>query len=98
MGTLENVGAGEVELPQQEMQTTSVWLAPDPRLLAEISQSRDELLDGMRAASYLLHHLAAIFLMSDVRDLGSWLGDGSPSEAGIVVTRESAQARLREAA
>ena len=26
MGTLENVGSGEVELPQQEMQTTSVWL------------------------------------------------------------------------
>src|SRR5216684_2435720 len=26
MGTLENVGSGEVELPQQEMQTTSAWL------------------------------------------------------------------------
>src|SRR6266852_4601836 len=25
MGTLENVGSGEVELPQQEMQTTSAW-------------------------------------------------------------------------
>jgi DEAD/DEAH box helicase domain-containing protein len=98
MGTLENVGSGEVELPQQEMQTTSAWLAPDPRLLAEISPSRDELLDGLRALAYLLHHLAAIFLMSDVRDLGSWLGDGSPSEAGVVVTRESARARLREAA
>ena len=58
MGTLENVGAGEVELPQQEMQTTSVWLAPDPGLLAEISPSRDELLDGLRALTYLLHHLA----------------------------------------
>jgi DEAD/DEAH box helicase domain-containing protein len=97
MGTLENVGAGEVELPQQEMQTTSIWLAPDPRLLAEISPSRDELLDGLRAVTYLLHQLSAIFLMSDVRDVGSWLGDGSPSEAGVVVTRESAWARLREA-
>jgi DEAD/DEAH box helicase domain-containing protein len=97
MGTLENVGSGEVELPQQEMQTTGVWLSPDPGLLADISSSRDELLDGLRATSYLLHHLAAIFLMSDVRDLGSWLGDGSPSEAGVVVTRESARARLREA-
>src|SRR5262245_27510165 len=98
MGTLENVGAGEVELPQQEMQTTSVWLAPDPRVLAEISGSRDELLDGLRALTYLLHHLSSIFLLSDIRDVGSWLGDGSPSEAGVVVTRESAWARLREAA
>ena len=59
MGTLENVGAGEVELPQQEMQTTSVWLRPRPGLLAGISPRRDELLDGLRALTYLLHHLAA---------------------------------------
>ena len=98
MGTLENVGAGEVELPQQEMQTTSVWLAPDPGLLAEISPRRDELLDGLRALTYLLHHLSSIFLLADIRDVGSWLGDGSPSEAGVVVTRESAWARLRDAA
>ena len=37
MGTLENVGSGEVELPQQEMQTTSAWLTFDPALLAAIS-------------------------------------------------------------
>jgi DEAD/DEAH box helicase domain-containing protein len=97
MGTLENVGSGEVELPQQEMQTTSVWLRPAPAMLAEISASRDELLDGLRALGHLLHHLAPIFLLSDIRDVGSWLGDGSPSEAGVVVTRESARARLRAA-
>jgi DEAD/DEAH box helicase domain-containing protein len=98
MGTLENVGAGEVELPQQEMQTTSVWLSLDPALLTSISSSRDELLDGLRALARLLHHLAPLFLLCDIRDVGSWLGDGSPSEAGVVVTRESAWARLRQAA
>jgi DEAD/DEAH box helicase domain-containing protein len=98
MGTLENVGAGEVELPQQEMQTTSVWLSVDPALLKSISPSRDELLDGLRALARLLHHLAPLFLLCDIRDVGSWLGDGSPSEAGVVVTRESAWARLLQAA
>ena len=49
LGTLENVGAGEVELPQQEMQTTSAWLTFDPALLRQVSASRDELLDGLRA-------------------------------------------------
>src|SRR5215472_1241408 len=97
MGTLENVGAGEVELPQQEMQTTSVWLTPAEATLARISRSRDELIDGLRAVTYLLHHLAPMFLLCDVRDVGSWLGDGSPSEAGVVVTRESAWARLLQA-
>jgi DEAD/DEAH box helicase domain-containing protein len=98
MGTLENVGAGEVELPQQEMQTTSVWLGFDPALLGSISSSRDELLDGLRALARLLHHLAPLFLLCDIRDVGSWLGDGSPSEVGVVVTRESAWARLLQAA
>jgi len=97
MATLENVGAGEVELPQQEMQTTSVWLALAPALLRQTSPSRDELLDGLRALARLLHHLAPLFLLCDVRDVGSWLGDGSPSEAGVVVTRESAWARLLQA-
>jgi len=97
MGTLENVGSGEVELPQQEMQTTSVWLTLDPALLRRVSPSRDELLDGLRALTRLLHHLAPLFLLCDIRDVGSWLGDGSPSEAGVVVTRESAWARLLQA-
>src|SRR5215468_10832624 len=61
------------------MQTTSIWLAPDPRVLAAISPTRDDLLDGLRALTYLLHHLAPIFLLSDVRDVGSWLGDGAPA-------------------
>src|SRR5215475_1836014 len=94
MGTLENVGSGEVELPQQEMQTTSAWLAPDPHLLVRISRSRDDLLDGLRALTHLLHHLAPIFLLSDIRDIGSWLGDGSPSAEGQVVTREVMRAQL----
>src|SRR5215475_13534492 len=69
---------GEVELPQQEMQTTSAWLTFAPDLLASISSSREELVDGLRALTYLLHHLAPIFLLCDVRDVGAWLGDGSP--------------------
>src|SRR5882724_4854738 len=94
MVTLENVGSGEVELPQQEMQTTSAWLAVDPTLLVQISPSREELVDGMRALTYLLHHLAPISLLCDVRDVGAWLGDGSPAEAGVVVTRETQRSQL----
>jgi len=97
MGTLENVGSGEVELPQQEMQTTSAWLTVPADVLARISPSREELIDGLRAVSYLLHHLAPIFLLCDIRDLGSWLGDTTPAQPGAVVTGESARRRLLEA-
>ena len=98
LGTMENVGSGEVDLPQQEMQTTSAWLTVPPTILARVSPSREELIDGLRAVTYLLHHLAPIFLLCDVRDLGSWLGDTTPAEAGAVATRESTKTRLMNAA
>jgi DEAD/DEAH box helicase domain-containing protein len=94
MGTLENVGSGEVELPQQEMQTTAVWITVGPETLEHVSASREELIDGLRAVTYLLHHLAPIFLLCDIRDLGSWLGDTTPAEPGAVATRESTKRRL----
>jgi DEAD/DEAH box helicase domain-containing protein len=97
MGTLENVGSGEVELPQQEMQTTSAWLTVPEDVLKRVSSSREELIDGLRAVTYLLHHLAPIFLLCDIRDLGSWLGDTTPAETGAVATRESAKRRLMSA-
>src|SRR5204862_1320061 len=98
LGTMENVGSGEVELPQQEMQTTSAWLTVPPATLAHVSPSREELIDGLRAVTYLLRHLAPIFLLCDVRDLGSWLGDTTPAATGAVATRESTKARLMNAA
>jgi DEAD/DEAH box helicase domain-containing protein len=98
MGTLENVGSGEVELPQQEMQTTAAWLTVPPEILTRVSPSREELIDGLRAVTYLLHHLAPIFLLCDIRDLGSWLGDTTPATSGAVATRESTKRRLMDAA
>jgi DEAD/DEAH box helicase domain-containing protein len=98
MGTLENVGSGEVELPQQEMQTTATWITVGPETLARVSRSREELIDGLRAVTYLLHHLAPIFLLCDIRDLGSWLGDTTPATSGAVATRESTKRRLMDAA
>jgi DEAD/DEAH box helicase domain-containing protein len=99
--TMENVGAGEVELPQQEMQTAGLWMTIRPEVLAAISPDRDALVDGLRGLAYLLHHLAPLFLMCDVRDLGSWLGDAAPPEPGQdaprvprVLTTERTRARL----
>jgi DEAD/DEAH box helicase domain-containing protein len=79
------------------MQTTAAWLTVAPEALARVSPSREELIDGLRAVTYLLHHLAPIFLLCDIRDLGSWLGDTTPVEAGAVATRESAKQRLMQA-
>ncbi|HLC43489.1 MAG TPA: DEAD/DEAH box helicase [Methylomirabilota bacterium] len=94
--TMENVGSGEVELPQQEMQTSAYWITIGQTLLERISSSRDELIDGLRGVSYLLHQLAPVFLMCDVRDLGSWLGEETPvgEERRVRTVREIRQALL----
>jgi DEAD/DEAH box helicase domain-containing protein len=97
LGTMENVGSGEVELPQQEKQTTGAWITVPAVTLDRVSRSREELIDGLRAVTYLLHHLAPIFLLCDIRDLGSWLGDTTPVTTGAVATRESTKQRLMQA-
>jgi DEAD/DEAH box helicase domain-containing protein len=100
--TMENVGSGEVELPQQEMQTAGLWLTIAPETLAAVSPDRDALVDGLRGLTHLVHHLAPLFLMCDVRDLGSWLGDAPPEATAEppaavparVLTAEGTRARL----
>jgi DEAD/DEAH box helicase domain-containing protein len=93
-GSLENVGSGEVELPQQEMHTASIWLTVDPELLERISPRKEELVDGLRGLAHLFHELAPLFLLCDPRDLGSWVGDRAPAEHGVVATAQSTKARL----
>jgi DEAD/DEAH box helicase domain-containing protein len=98
--TMENVGAGEVELPQQEMQTAGLWLTIPPETLATLAPDRDAAVDALRGLAYLLHHLAPLFLMCDVRDLGAWIGDGPPSGGAPVppapraLTAQGTRARL----
>lgn len=93
-GSLENVGSGEVELPQQEMHTASLWLTVDPELLEKVSPRKEELVDGLRGLAHLLHQMAPLFLLCDPRDLGSWVGDRAPAESGVVATTQSTKARL----
>ena len=96
--TMENVGSGEVELPQQEMQTHGLWLTVDPAFLERLCPNREDAVDGLRGLTYLLHHLAPLLLLCDVRDLGAWLGDRTPAvEGGAVLTTQGARVRLLRA-
>jgi DEAD/DEAH box helicase domain-containing protein len=74
--TNENVGSGELRMPESEMQTTAYWLTLPRELLARLGLSADERRDGVAALSHALGQLAALFLMCDRHDLGVALGDG----------------------
>ena len=74
--THENVGFGEIALPDQEMHTTAAWWQVHPDALEAAFASRQEALDGFLGAAYALHHVAALRLMSEPHDLGRAVGDG----------------------
>ncbi|MGE0080640.1 MAG: DEAD/DEAH box helicase [Thiohalomonadaceae bacterium] len=74
--THENVGYGNINLPDQEMHTTAVWWQIRPDVLERAFVSRQEALDGFLGAAYALHHVAALRTMSEPHDLGRAVGDG----------------------
>ena len=75
--TLENIGFGDVNLPEKDMHTTSYWFTIPKDRLMEIPCTQSELIDGLAGLAYSLHHLAAILLMADPHDIDRAIGDKS---------------------
>ena len=82
--THENVGFGKINLPDQEMHTTAVWWQIPPGALETAFDNRQQALDGFLGAAYALHHVAALLMMSEPRDLGRAVGDGDGTWFGTV--------------
>jgi ATP-dependent helicase YprA (DUF1998 family) len=68
--SLENVGAGELSLPEQEWHTTAFWFTIPREIWIESPFDSEEKIDGVRALAYALRSMAVIHLMCDLRDLG----------------------------
>jgi DEAD/DEAH box helicase domain-containing protein len=71
--THENIGYGEVDLPEDEMHTRSVVLGFDPDLAsgrAFESLPPDAQGPVMRRLGYVIQQVAPVFLLCDVGDLG----------------------------
>ena len=69
--TLENVGAGKLHMPEQEMHTTAFWLHFPAPFLAQFSElSPTEKQNGLVGLGNAMRSIAALLLMSDPRDLG----------------------------
>jgi len=75
--TSENVGYGDVSLPQKDMHTTSYWFTIPWDLLDFLDLRREEIIDGLAGLAYCLHHIAAMLVMADIRDLDRCIGDKS---------------------
>jgi DEAD/DEAH box helicase domain-containing protein len=79
--THENVGSGELRMPENEMHTTASWITIPRALMGRLPFGLEERRDGVVALSYALGQMAALFLMCDRHDLGVALGDSGQGEA-----------------
>jgi DEAD/DEAH box helicase domain-containing protein len=82
--TNENVGSGKLELPENEMHTTSFWLTLGHNLLAELPFSLSERQSGIFGLLYALGSVATLLMMCDRRDLGTAVGERPPSAASEI--------------
>ena len=77
--TNENVGSGRLELPENEMHTTSFWLTLERPLIESLPFSASDRQSGMFGLLHALETIAALLLMCDARDLGTAISERPPS-------------------
>ena len=69
--TMENIGAGNLSMPEQEMHTTAFWLHFPAAFLARFADlTPAERQGGLVGLSSLLRTIGALHVMCDPRDLG----------------------------
>ena len=77
--TNENIGDGKLELPENEMHTTSYWITLERPLLESLSFTVSERQSGMFGLLHALASVATLLLMCDGRDLGTAIGERPPA-------------------
>ncbi len=89
----DNIGYGNIDLPDQEMHTTAVWWQVEPTALESALPDRQQAIDGFLGAAYALHHVAALRSMAEIHDLGRSVGDGQGTWFAIVGAEGRGQMR-----
>jgi DEAD/DEAH box helicase domain-containing protein len=80
--TNENVGAGKLELPENEMHTTAFWITLGRTLLTDLPFAFSDRQSAIFGLLYALESMATLLLMCDRRDLGTVVGE-RPASPGI---------------
>ena len=74
--TMENVGAGKLNMPEQEMHTTAFWLHFPAAFLARLAEfTPTQKQSGITGLGNAMRTVAALLLMCDPRDLGVALSE-----------------------
>lgn len=68
--TNENIGSGELDLPEQQMHTTSYWLTVPAEVMNVLPFATDDRRDGIVGLSFAMKQIAQLLLMCDGHDIG----------------------------
>ncbi len=78
--TNENVGSGELDLPEQQMHTTAYWLTVPRDVMAALPFAADDRRDGVVGLSFAMRQVAQLLLMCDRQDIGISIGSGEEGD------------------
>ncbi len=94
--TNENVGSGELDLPEQEMHTTGCWFTIPRRVMTALPYGGDDRRDGVVGVAFAMRQIAQLLLMCDRHDVGVSIGNGSALDGpqGVAGPEVGAVARV----
>jgi DEAD/DEAH box helicase domain-containing protein len=75
--TNENIGSGELDLPEQQMHTTSYWLTIPSATMGALPFGGDDKRDGVVGLAFAMKNVAQLLLMCDGHDIGLSVDGGS---------------------
>ena len=75
--TNENVGSGELDLPEQQMHTSSYWLTIPASVMLSLPFAGDDRRDGVVGLAFAMKNIAQLLLMCDGHDIGLSVDGGS---------------------
>ena len=78
--TNENVGSGELDLPEQQMHTTSYCLTIPETVMGLLPYAADDRRDGVVGLSFAMRQVAQLLLMCDRHDIGISIDSDDASE------------------
>ena len=71
--TNENVGSGELDLPEQQMHTTAYWLTVPATTMAALPYASDDRRDGIVGLAFAVRQVAQLLLIQTEKVVLSWL-------------------------
>jgi DEAD/DEAH box helicase domain-containing protein len=75
--TNENVGSGELDLPEQQMHTSSYWVTIPADVMSSLPFAGDDRRDGVIGLAFAMKNIAQLLLMCDRHDIGLSVDGGT---------------------